>query len=496
VGVTEPATDEGSLRLQLISARADNLILQTRLTALEHQNKHLRNKLRKYENPDTPPSKEGGAGETPDNDSSTDQDGENAGDDDPSDDEAPSDESDQSQDEDAGGDSDAASDSGDSSPGRDPGHEGTTRPPPDPDQTIWVDEAYCPDCECVLTDPDSYRAQTVIDTPLPVPVTVTEYKLGTHHCSCGNEVTATHEDCPAAGRFGPNILAQTALRRFYGRLPNRKQADIFDWQLDQPVSHRTVYNLTKRVADQLRPAYEQVKESVRESDVIYVDETPFPVGGDRHWVWTFVTDEEILYKFDESRGSQVLEAVLGEELPEDTTLSCDGWSAYDTYHLKLQRCWSHLLREAEFLAERYREAKPLCDELHELHDELTSFDEKNPSESAREQKREDATLHLEGLIRQDYQYEEVQKLITKIRNGLGYWLTFVTEPDVDSTNNRAERALREQVMLRKMFRTLQSTEGVYIHETITTMLATWKRRGLDPPEQLQSVLGGRDFSSP
>jgi len=493
VGVTGTPTDDTTLRLSLTAARAENLVLRSRVAALDQRNEYLRNRLRLYENWNTPPSKEGGAGASPDDDQSTDQDEPNTGNDSSSDDNSTSGDSEQ---DDAGGDADAASDSENSSPGREPGHEGTTRPPPDPDQTICVDEAHCPECECLLTDPDSYSTQTVIDTPLPVPVTVTEYKLGTHHCSCGNEVTATHEDCPAVGRFGPNILAQTALRRFYGRLPNRKQTDFFEWQLDQPVSHRTIYNLTKRVADQLRPAYEEVKESVQESDVIYVDETAFPVDGDRHWVWTFVAEDEVLYKFDESRGSQVLEAVLGEEFAEDATLSCDGWSAYSTYHPKLQRCWAHLLREAEFLAKRYREAKPLSDELHELHDELTAFDEGDPSASAREQKRADAMLHLEGLTGQEYKHEEVQKLITKIKNGLGHWLTFVTEPDVDSTNNRAERALREQVMLRKMFRTLQSAEGVYIHETITTMLATWQRRGLDPPDQLQSVLGGQDLSSP
>ena len=69
----------------------------------------------------------------------------------------------------------------------------------------------------------------------------------------------------------------------------------------------------------------------------------------------------------------------------------------------------------------------------------------------------------------------------------------MSEPGIDSTNNRAERDLREQVVLQKMFRTLRSAEGVRIHETITTMLATWKRRGLDPPEQLQSILGGREL---
>ncbi|SEU14587.1 transposase, partial [Natrinema hispanicum] len=139
------------------------------------------------------------------------------------------------------------------------------------------------------------------------------------------------------------------------------------------------------------------------------------------------------------------------------------------------------------------EAERLSEELHALHDDLTAFDEEDPSASAREQKRAEASLHLEGLIREDYEAQEVKKLIEKIRNGLGHWLTFVTEPDVDSTNNRAERALREQVVLRKMFRTLRSAEGVQIHETITTMLATWKRRGLDPPEQLQSILGGQEL---
>ena len=44
--------------------------------------------------------------------------------------------------------------------------------------------------------------------------------------------------------------------------------------------------------------------------------------------------------------------------------------------------------------------------------------------------------------------------------------------------------------------TLQSDEGVYIHEAITMMPAAWQRRGLDPPDQLQSVLGGRGLNSP
>jgi len=82
-------------------------------------------------------------------------------------------------------------------------------------------------------------------------------------------------------------------------------------------------------------------------------------------------------------------------------------------------------------------------------------------------------LQLGVLIREYYEAREVHKLIKKISNGFGHWLTFVTEPDVDSTNNRAECALREQVIILKMLRTLRSEEGFQIHETIKTILPTW-----------------------
>lgn len=63
----------------------------------------------------------------------------------------------------------------------------------------------------------------------------------------------------------------------------------------------------------LRPAYGEVKDSVAEGDVIYVDETEFPVNSKQYWVWTFVTDDKLLHTVDQNRGSQVLGDVLGEE---------------------------------------------------------------------------------------------------------------------------------------------------------------------------------------
>jgi len=70
---------------------------------------------------------------------------------------------------------------------------------------------------------------------------------------------------------------------FHQRLPNRKQAELFDWELNLPIFHRTIYNLNKRIADRLRPPYNNVKENIREDEVVYCDETCFPVDGEQHW---------------------------------------------------------------------------------------------------------------------------------------------------------------------------------------------------------------------
>ncbi len=88
----------------------------------------------------------------------------------------------------------------------------------------------------------------------------------------------------------------------------------------------------------------------------------------------------------------------------------------------------------------------------------------------------------------EYASEKVRKLISKIRNGFEYWFTFVIYPGVEPTNNRAERALREHVVLRKIMGTLRNSKGTSIHERIMTVLATWGQHGLNSLQMLRSSL--------
>lgn len=57
-----------------------------------------------------------------------------------------------------------------------------------------------------------------------------------------------------------------------------------------------------------------------------------------------------------------------------------------------------------------------------------------------------------------------------------------------TTNNAAERALREFVVQRKIFGTLRSAEGAYRYETITSVFETWKRHGMNIFDELRKRL--------
>nr|QNO44123.1 hypothetical protein IGHLLHHL_00001 [Methanosarcinales archaeon ANME-2c ERB4] len=101
-----------------------------------------------------------------------------------------------------------------------------------------------------------------------------------------------------------------------------------------------------------------------------------------------------------------------------------------------------------------------------------------------------AQATLKRWINRGYGNENVEKLIGKIENGFEYWFTFVTHPGVEPTNNRAERALRELMVQRKIIGTLRNGKGTSIHERIMTVLATWAQQGLNSLQMMRVMLSG------
>jgi transposase len=372
-------------------------------------------------------------------------------------------------------------------PGQKIGHKGVTRPQAKPEKQVDVTTDRCPDCGTELGDAFRIESKIIEDIPQPQPIIVTEYKIAHYRCpSCHREVIANDAGCPNEGIFGNNTIAQTTLLKYEDRLPHRKIQNALKRLHGLNISPATIFDLTRRAADAVQSEYEAILNRIRAAQILYVDETSIDVQGELHWIWVFTTPSETFVVIRKSRGMKVLMEILTRRFTG--IVVCDGWKPYPKFTKRIQRCWAHLLRESKDLAEKIEEAFPLHQALKVLFEELTGAIESNPSPEVRRELRLKAQAKLQQWTMAKYDSEKVRKLIGKIDNGFEYWFTFVIHPGVEPTNNRAERALREHVVLRKILGTLRNGKGTSIHERIMTVLATWSQQGLDILQMLRSSL--------
>jgi len=372
-------------------------------------------------------------------------------------------------------------------PGQKAGHKGVTRPFVSPDRQVELTMDRCPDCGADLGSPFRIDSKIVEEIPEPQPIIVTEYKIAHYKCPCcQKEVVAKDPGCPHEGKFGNNVIALATLLKYEDRLPHRKICDAMVRLYGLKISPATILDLTRRAADAVRSEYDAILSRIRDAPILYVDETGIHVQGEKYWIWTFTTPSETFFVIRKSRGMKVLMEVLTRRFKG--IIVCDGWKPYARFTNRIQRCWAHLLRESKDIAETFEEAIPLHNALKELYELLTKALETDPPPEVRESLWKLAREALRNLISKEYSVEKVQKFVGKINNGFDYWFTFVINPGVEPTNNRAERALRPHVVLRKILGALRNDKGTSIHERIMTTLATWGQKGLNSLQMLTAKL--------
>jgi transposase len=345
----------------------------------------------------------------------------------------------------------------------------------------------CPHCSTHLGKSKGVIHKIMTDIPDPQPVKITDYILHVYDCpKCHAEIVAGHPDLPKEGDFGKNILAQTTLMKYEDRLPHRKIQEALNRQFGIEISPGAIFDFTRRTSDSLIGVYNMILECIRGSNIVHVDETGLKVDGKNYWIWVFTTEKQAFYVVRKSRATKVLEEVLTRRFRG--IVVCDGWKAYPSFIKRLQRCWAHLLRESKALADKVKEAIPLNKSLLALFHRLKAFIGGTHTPAERKSAWYQARYELRTILRRRYWYKTTKKFISKILNGLDYWFTFLLHPGVEPTNNRAERAIREPIVQRKIFGTLRNEKGTRIFEVLTTVLATWKQEGRQLHQTLVQAL--------
>jgi transposase len=122
----------------------------------------------------------------------------------------------------------------------------------------------------------------------------------------------------------------------------RLMAHVFGLQISQGA----IANMIRRVARSLRPRASRIRRNIRASPVIDCHETGARVDGNNQWHWMFETSQASFHVIGDSRGSQVVEGVLGDVQPQVWVSDC--FSAQMKAPAdRRQLCMAHQLRDLQ-----------------------------------------------------------------------------------------------------------------------------------------------------
>jgi transposase len=303
-------------------------------------------------------------------------------------------------------------------------------------------------------------------------------------------IAAMPQEIRKGGLLGADITAAIAFIKGSCHMSYTTIQQFFKELMQLDISRGMLCKATQKVSDSLQPAYQQLVERLPTERQIGVDETGHHDEGRLHWTWCFDVPDYSLFRIDESRGSSVLERMLGKDF---TGIICaDYWGAYRKYarlfDVRMQYCMAHLIREIRFLAEHSVEKlsqwadgllewlKKLFKTLHRRSKLTAKGFLRSPLGDAIRQ-MEQIKYGFLNLVRRPPDHKLAKKLARRFRGEAAEdYFRFLTEPNVEPTNNGTERRIRPVVIDRRITQGTRGYAGMRWCERIWTALATCKKQ--------------------
>jgi transposase len=327
------------------------------------------------------------------------------------------------------------------------------------------------------------------------------YRRETLSCSCGEYIV----NAPAPERttdktqYGPGFIAHLIVSKCGDSIPLYRLEKQYR-RLGVPIGRSTMTDLFHRHAELLSPLSARLLERVRASELVLADETSIKMLGSskRAYVWTFIADWLVAYRFSIDRSGETPKQVLGGT---QGTLVVDAYTGYN--HVtkvdgrKRAGCLAHARRKLFAAMESVPEAQHALELIREVY---------VVEHAAKEREIVGTTEHLE--LRQGQSAQAMSKLKSwleeqqglhppkskmggAIRYALRHWdelTVFLSDARVPPDNNRSEAALRVVALGRKNFLFVGHEDAGENLAGLYSLVATCDANSVNPIDYLRDVL--------
>jgi len=369
------------------------------------------------------------------------------------------------------------------------GHKGYARHIPERiDKVRELNPKRCPHCNTKLGKTQEIRSRHITDIKLISKAINTRFDIHRKYCpTCKKLVESEVKEALPHARFGLNLMLLVMYLKLGLRLPCNKICDYFITMYDLSISEGEIINILRQLAVAFGDYYSYLEKIVKIARVKHSDTTSWRVDGKNYFAWVFIAYGVVLYKIRKRNNHKVGLCFLGKQ--KNNILVVDRHAAFRTLAEKtgflLQLCWSHILEDSKELAREFgAEGRYVHKRLKEIYALANGLDHKGTAEMVQQLNGEMFQLTI-----QHYKHSIIRKFVHNLyyRDGNNLF-RFVTDPEVDSTNNISERELRALVIIRKISNGSRSTRGANATAMLLSIVQTLRFKRENVLQGLQAIL--------
>jgi transposase len=364
---------------------------------------------------------------------------------------------------------------------------------PDPNATLDCKLSRCPCCAAEVSQAGQYLCEAYdhIDIPPILPVVTRVNLYGATCQNCAKSFKASPPRAmPPGSPFGAGVRALVLHLRYTQGIAFERLSKLLADCFGLKISQGALINMIASAAQPFAEQVERIRGRLLAGSALASDETGLRIGARNGWLWVVHHGDSAAFIADPSRAKRVLTDFLGDHRPQ-IWLS-DRYGGQKGFATKAhQYCLAHLIRDAQYaidagdkifapsFLELLKRACRLARKRPELNDEqLRSFHRRY-------------VRKLSGLLERQSDHPEgraLQKAMAKSRKNL---FVFITNRQIEPTNNGCERALRPCATFRKITNGFRTQWGADFYAHIRSVLETARRRAINPLHAITLTLQGR-----
>ena len=364
------------------------------------------------------------------------------------------------------------------------------------------EDKECPSCGGTADRPVGDGKKTELYEYIPGYFARQQHVQDKLACRCGGYI-ATAPPPPRViegGKYGPGFIAHIVVMKCADSLPLYRLAKQYE-RIGIPMSRSTLNDLFHLAARKLEALYKRLLWHIAQAELVQADETPIKMlePERRGYVWAFIAERLIAYRFSASRSGQTPVDVLGGTTG---TLVVDAYTGYNRVASvdgrKRAGCLAHVRRKFfDSLAtapEEARRALALILAVYRVEHEARARGVVRTTEhlALRQSAGRAAMDRFRSFLDEEQPRHAPKSPIgAAISYALNQWDTltpFLDDVKIPLDNNASERALRVVALGRKNYLFVGDKEHGENLVGLYSLVSTCDANDVDPIAYLKDVL--------